>query len=94
MVNIFQKKESKLDEPINKVLTRMEAMEPDSDEYKKHLTVLEKLMDLQREERSRSVSPDTLVEVLGGLLGILTIVAYEQKHVMVSKALGMVRRNK
>jgi hypothetical protein len=94
MANIFQKTPSKLNEPINKVLTRMEGLEPDSEEYKKLLTTLDKLMELQREEQSSPVNPDTLVTVAGSLLGILIIVAYEQKHVMVSKALGMVLRSK
>ena len=94
MVNIFQRKESKLDEPIDKLLTRMRELEPDSEEYPKLLGQLERLIKLQSEERSGRVSPDTLATVAGSLLGILTIVAYEQKHVMVSKGLGLVLRSK
>lgn len=94
MVDIFQKKESKLDEPIDTVLARMKAVELDSDEYKKLLNSLDKLMELQREERGSRVSPDTVVSAAASLLGILAIVAYEQKHVMVSKALGFVLRSK
>lgn len=94
MVDIFQKKESKLDEPIDAVLTRMKDAKPDSDEYKKLLNNLDKLMELQREERSSGISPDAVVSAVASLLGILTIVAYEQKHVMTSKALGFVLRSK
>jgi len=94
MVNIFQKNPSKLDEPIDKVLTRMKDLEPDSEEYKKLLTTLDKLMELQSEEQSSQFSPDTVLNVAGSLLEVLLIVAYEQKHVMVSKGLGRFRRNK
>jgi len=94
MANIFQKNPSKLDEPIDRVLTRMKGLEPDSEEYKKLLTTLDKLMELQSQEQSSPFSPDTVINVAGSLLEVLLIVVYEQKHVMVSKALGRFRRNK
>ena len=94
MVNIFQKKESKLDEPIDRLLREMPNLKPDSPEYAKVVTQLEKLIKLQSEEQSGRISPDTLAVVAGNLLGILTIVIYEQKHVMVSKALGLILRSK
>lgn len=91
--NIFQRKPSKLDGPINKVLDDMTVYGPDSPEYLNLMNHLERLTKMQRHER-RSVSPDTMAIVVGNLLGILTIVAYEQKHVMVSKGLGMILRTK
>lgn len=94
MVNIFQRKPSKLDEPIDELITHMRGMEPGSEEYSKTLGQVEKLVKLQCEERGDRISMDTFAMVAGNLLGILTIVAYEQKHVMVSKALGMVLRSK
>lgn len=94
MVNPFQKKESELDEPINRLLKDMETKSTDSEEYSKMLIRLERLMDQRRQERGDAVSMDTLALVAGNLLGILTIVAYEQKHVMVSKALGLILRTK
>jgi hypothetical protein len=92
--NIFQKKPSKLDEPIDKVLFEMATTDEASEEYTTLMNHLERLMAMKREERSNRVSPDTWAVVGGNLAGILTIVAYEQKHVMVSKALGMVLRSK
>jgi hypothetical protein len=92
--NIFQKKPSKLDEPIDKVLAEMETFGPGTSEYTDLLGQLERLMTMKREERHNRVSPDTWAVVGGNLAGILSIVAYEQKHVMVSKALGMVLRSK
>ncbi len=93
MVNVFQRT-SKFDEPIDKVLKEMDDILTDADEYERKLTHLERLTKLQNEERGARVSPDTLAVVAGNLLGILTIVAYEQKHVMVSKALGLILRSK
>lgn len=94
MVDIFQKKESELDKPIERLLTYMANKNPDSEEYSKALVRLERLMEQRRKERGERLSMDTLAGVIGNFLGILTIVAYEQKHVMVSKAIGFVQRNK
>lgn len=92
--NIFQKHQSKLDEPINTVLREMEQLGPDTPEYQKLMDSLERLMKLQSEERSNRVSADTIAVVAGNLLGILTVVAYEQKHVWATRAFGMVLRSK
>lgn len=94
MKNIFQKSPSKLDEPINKVLLSMADVEPGSPESDKLTKQLERLMKLQAEEPRDGISADTLAVVAGNLLGILVIVAYEQKHVMVSKGLGLILRSK
>lgn len=92
-MELFHKKKSKLDEPINKVLHEMDNG-PYDENYQTHLAYLERLMKLQSEERGSRISGDTLAVVVGNLLGILTIVAYEQKHVMVSKGLGLILRSK
>lgn len=83
-------KPSILDEPIAAVLTEMNACGPDSPEYKEMMFYLERLTRMKAETRWTRVSPDTMAIVAGNLLGILIIVAYEQKHVMVSKGLGFV----
>lgn len=85
-----REKTSVLDEPISKVLTGMNTYGPEDPEYKTMMEHLERLMKLKADEQKSGVSPDTLAIVLGNLLGILIIVAYEQKHVMVSRGLGFV----
>jgi hypothetical protein len=90
--NLFKEQPSILDEPIAKVLTEMNKVGPDSDEYKALVRHLEVLTRLKAESRPQRVSPDALAVVAGNLLGILIIVAYEQKHVMVSKGLGFVMK--
>lgn len=88
----FRKKPSKLDDPIAKILSEMEVFGPGTPEYDHLLDQLDRLIKMQSEERRNRVSPDTLATVGGNLLGILVIVAYEQKHVVVSKALNMLQR--
>lgn len=95
MRRLFTIESSILDEPIEKVLTDMNTYGPDSEEYPKLIDHLERLTRMKAEEgRRQRVSPDTMAIVLGNILGILVIVAYEQKHVMVSKGLGFVLRTR
>jgi hypothetical protein len=75
---------------INRLLLEMETYGPDSPEYQKFIAQLDRLMTLRKNDSSRRVSPDTLALVIGNLLGIVVIVAYEQKHVMVSKATSFI----
>lgn len=86
-----KKKPSILDEPIEKVLTGMNTYDPSDPEYQVLMDHLERLTRLKEVENSRfRVTPDTMAIVAGNLMGILIIVAYEQRHVMVSKGLGFI----
>jgi hypothetical protein len=92
---VKKKKPSVLDEPIAKILTDMNTYGPDSPEYPTLISHLEKLNRMKAEEGSKvRPSPDVMAIVVGNLLGILIIVAYEQKHAMVSRGLGFVIRPK
>lgn len=93
-MRLFNDKPSILDEPIEKVLTDMNTYGPDSEEFPRLIEHLERLTRMKAEERRHQISPDTMAIVVGNLLGILIIVAYEQKHVVVSKGLGFVLRTK
>jgi len=90
----FAEAPSILDEPIARLLTEMNTYGPDSEEYREAVSYLERLVRLKADERRIRITPDTMAIVLGNLLGILIIVAYEQKHVMVSKGLGLILRTK
>lgn len=92
MWNPFVKKrESILDKPIDRVLSDMDTYGPDSEEYSKLMNYLESLTKMKGEEHRNRISPDTMVIVAGNILGILIIVLYEQKHVLTSKGLGLIR---
>ena len=81
---------SNRDEAIDKLIidvtNQMETIGPDSEEYDRHLANLKKLMDMKVADKPKRVSRDTMAIVLGNLAGILIIVAYENKHVITSKA--------
>ena len=89
------RKPSILDEPIEKVLTSMNTFGPEDPEYPALIDHLDRLSRMREQQKIvRRSSPDTMAIVVGNILGILVIVAYEQKHVMVSKGLGFVIKAK
>jgi hypothetical protein len=76
-------------EPIQteaaRILERMSHVTPGSEEYQVLLGNLERLTKLTEESRPERVNPNTIALIAGNIFGILTIVAYEQKHVVKSK---------
>ena len=90
----WKRKQSVLDEPIALVLTRMNEFGPENEEFDNFVKYLDGLMKIKAEEekRLRRIDPNTVLIVAGNILGILAIVAYEQKHVMASRALTFVNK--
>lgn len=90
MTGRFRKEEDhSLDAPIEAVLNEMQLYGPDTEEFTKNLGHLERLYRLKGENNPKDrLSRDTMAIVLGNLAGILIVVAYEQRHVMTSKAFG------
>ena len=83
------------DDAITKALTSLQTYDTEDAEFSDALSYLERLTKLKEAEKpKRKVSPDVMATVLGNLAGILVIVAYEQKHVMTSKAMGFILRVK
>lgn len=89
-----QNKTSDLDELINTLRVEMDVDGPDSEKYKTRLGHLERLITLRAEERKTRIDPNTMALVVGNILGILIIVGYERGHVMTSKGLGFVFKNR
>lgn len=96
MFGKFRREEpSKYDKPIEKVLDDMETFGPDDSEFELRLGHLERLAKLKEAEKhQRKVSPDTMALVLGNFATVLAIVAYEQKHVMTTRAKEFILRVK
>lgn len=97
MFERFRKKETEptpIDEQIAVVLQCMTEATPDSGEYQMLLRHLERLTELKTNNRRPPVSRDTMALIAGNLLGILVIVAYEQKHVMTSKGFSQIIKPK
>ena len=83
-----------IDDLIADVMREMASMKPYSDDYPEMLSYLERLTKLKGKKTREPVSSDTLALIFGNIAGILIIVAYEQKHVMVSKAFPQLVRPK
>lgn len=77
----------KLTEVESKVLDVMIEYTTDTPEWEAALTQLERV-DAIHARKKKSIDPNTVLLVAGNLLGILVIVAYEQKHVFTSKGLS------
>jgi len=86
-VSIFpRRKEHPFDDRIAATLLEMDNYDPTSTEYQLMLANVERLSEIKTKNRPSRLSPDTLALIAGNLVGIVMIVAYEQKHVMSSKA--------
>ena len=85
---------SQLDKEIENVTAVLDGLQPTTEEYVKTLDQLIRLHKLRNEQKSRNVSPDTLVLAGTNLLGILMIISYEHRHVITSKALPMIQKPK
>jgi hypothetical protein len=88
----WNRKPTPIDTEIEKVHNELLLLAPGSDEYNQVLNHLKTLTELKNEKSSKSVSPDTWVMAAVSILGVLIIVAYEQKHIFSSKAMSMVSK--
>ena len=82
-----QKTTSGLDLAIAEVLSEMKGFSSDADEYAIMVDQLVKLQTLKDSEKPQGISKDTLVIVLGNLLGIVMILSYEKTNVITTRAL-------
>ena len=75
-----------IDRSITKLLNDMDDLGLNQVDRLECMTQLERLTEIKANRRKSAVSRDTIVLVAGNLVGILLIMAYEQKHVMTSKS--------
>ena len=95
MFKFFKKdKTTPVDKLIDDVLTEMQGTQVYNEKYPDLMRLLERLYDLKMKHYREPVSSDTIALVAGNLMGILLIVAYEQKHVMTSKGFSHIIRPK
>lgn len=88
------KQPDRYDRLIERVTEDMDMYGPGSDEYQLLLGQLERLEELRLKNKPKPISRDTLLTVGGNLAGVLIMVAYEQHHVVTSKAVGLFIRPK
>lgn len=84
---------TELDKTISRVHLHLEGKEPDSDEYAKALSQLDKLYKMKTYKKESSLKPDMLISAGVNLAGILLILGFERAHVISSKSLGFVRKS-
>jgi hypothetical protein len=89
---IRSRTESKLDTEIQAALSKLDNLEPTSEEYGTIVERISKLHKLKTEERSKQISPDTVLVVAANIFGILWLTRYEKTDVINSKALGFVMK--
>lgn len=81
-----------VDGQIEAVLEEMKTYGVAAPEYESLMTKLERLYEVKAKRKPKPISRDTLAIVAGNLVGILLIVAYEQKHVLSSKGINQIIR--
>jgi len=79
---------------IDCVLEIMSTLPPDSKEYTTITDNLEKLYKVKNESKKGVVSRDTIVVVVGNLLGIVLILGYERANIITTKAIQFVLRGR
>lgn len=84
---------TKLDAVAERLLDEMIMYGPEAPGYSEMLEHLQKIEALRQPQTRKPVDPNAMALVAGNLLGILIIVAYEQKHVVTSKGLGFVLKS-
>lgn len=77
-----------------RLLDDMDEYGPEAPEFNTCLGYWERIERVKAETRRPRISPDTVAIVLGNLLVPVIIIAYEQKHVMVSKAKDYIMKPK
>lgn len=85
---IKSQNEVALDAEIASALEELKNHEKTSVEYGAIVDHMTKLHKLKTEERSKPISPDTVLTVAANIFGILWVTRYEREHVITSKALG------
>lgn len=95
MLGLFRNEEpTPVDSLIDELLAEMHNVGVNAESYPALMANLERLYDIKNKERPDPVSRDTLALIAGNLMGILLIVAYEQKHVMTSKGFSQIIKPK
>jgi uncharacterized protein Smg (DUF494 family) len=94
MISYFigNSEKSLIDREIDTVLEEMHDIGVNSDRYPNQLGYLERLVQTRKNHKEPAVSRDTIALVMGNLLGILIIIAYEQKHVITSRSFSQLIR--
>lgn len=90
----FWKEKTTLEKLIDIVETRMLESDVDSAEYVLDMEKLKQLYEIRGEQHRSPVSSDTILVCITNIAGILTIVIYENRHVITSKGFSQLMKPK
>ena len=89
-------KRSTLEKELEKQYKVLETLSADEDTYEQRLKVIERLEALKnnrkRAEDKRRVDPNTIISIVGELVGMGFIMNFERLHVLSTKAFGRLWR--
>lgn len=83
-------KRTNLEKEIDSVLVEMSAWLPYSPEYKAAVDNLEKLYKAKNEEYNRRIKPDTIMNGVVNLTGILLVLNFEKINIITSRAFNLI----
>ena len=90
---MIKAKKTKLEHEIDSLISSMEEVEGDTEEYTAMAKNVETLCKAKSYVGSDRPDVNTLISVSGNLLGIILILNYEKLGVITSKGMTFVRRN-
>lgn len=83
---------SSLDSEIERVLSLMKGLEPNSKEYTDMVATLAKLHALKVAETPKRVSKDTVAIIIANLVGIVLVLHYEKTQIIPKTAMTFVQK--
>ena len=86
-------KSNPVKDEIDRLLSEMSGLSPESKEYSERLDHIQKLTPLLPKPQSKVPSADVILGSFTNLLGISAVLHYEKLNVITSKAFGWIRRS-
>jgi len=91
-MKIFAKKDKRteVEKEIDSVVAQMRLLNPPDVEYGKMSEVLDRLMKANSYKTGKTgIDPNTVLLVVGNIVGVIIVLNYEHLHCITSKAFGM-----
>lgn len=91
-----QNEPTEIDLAINRILERMQYVDPETEEYGTLVARLDKIHSMKIAEKNdrNKLSSDAILTAGVSILGILLIIGHERINVITTKALGFVAKPK
>ena len=90
---MLKHKSNPVKDEIDRLLSEMSGLSPESNEYSERLDHIQKLTPLLPKPQSKVPSADVILGSFTNLLGIGAVLHYEKLNVITSKAFGWIRRS-